>query len=166
MLVEVTRNPPREKAPSRLCISIAHRNLAAMRLPRFAELERRRRARSHSHRGAKFATAGTNNCIRDCDSRHRRRQVLRPCASEMRFRRVLARGRRERKGEKVTTERRRGRPRLRVEAPWGERKERYKTVESTRVLAPRHGRQARGNLRCAANVSLPGSVHRQLPNFE
>lgn len=28
-----------------------------------------------------------------------------------------------------------------------------------------HG-EARGNLRCAANVSLPGSVHRQLPNFE
>lgn len=28
-----------------------------------------------------------------------------------------------------------------------------------------HG-EARGNLRCAANVSLPGSAHRQLPNFE
>jgi len=28
-----------------------------------------------------------------------------------------------------------------------------------------HG-EARGNLRCAANVSLPGSVHWQLPNFE
>lgn len=39
----------------------------------------------------------------------------------------------------------------------GEGKERYKTVESTRVLALR--RQARGNLRCAANVSLPGSAH-------
>lgn len=45
-----------------------------------------------------------------------------------------------------------------------ERKERYISGWS-KALGFLHG-EARGNLRCAANVSLPGSAHRQLPNFE
>lgn len=110
---------------------------------------------------ANFAAVGTNNCIQDCDSYRRRRlqllQVPGPYASEMRFRRVRARERRERKGEKESR-RRKGRSAAReAHGGEGEGKERYKTVESTRVLALR--RQARGNLRCAANVSLPGSAH-------
>lgn len=70
-----------------------------MRLPRFAELERRRRPPFPSRANI----AGTNNCIPGCDNRHRR-QVPGPCASEMRFRRCSRAERK--KGEKVTAEKR------------------------------------------------------------
>lgn len=142
----------------RTYINIAHRNFVVMRLPRFAGLERRLSVSFPSR--TNFAAAGTNNCIRDCDSRRCRGQVPEPYASEIRFRRVRAR--RQRKGEKVTTAEKEGR------SGGAHREKGKRDIRRSKALGfLRCGqRQARGNLRYAANVSLPGSVHRQLPNFE
>jgi len=98
-----------------------------------------------SHLRANFAAARTNNCIRDCtSSREVPGRTCRRCDS--------VGARREEGTKKLTCRVDGARDRARKRG----KKERdiYKrTVESTWVLA-RWG--ARGNLRCAANVSLPG----------
>lgn len=70
--------------------------------------------------------------------------------------------RRERKGEKGNCE-------MSGEGKEGSDEEQEKRKRDiskrSKVLGFLHG-EAKGNLRCAANASLPGSAHRQLPNFE